>query len=340
MRFEFHRVWFVLAALALCTTQAWARVALVVGEPFGPFGTMMPVGHAGIYLDRVCAATATRLRPCEDGELGVVISRYHDLKKQKLDWLAFPAFRFFYGVDDARDVPRFVTKKMEAELRERYRQRYLAEILPARLGRDGREHPPAYGDWEEGIGAAFDRRLLVYSLESTPEQDARIMEMLNDRPNERRYNLGRHNCADFAAELLGVVMPGVLHRNVVGDFDMTTPKGLMRQLEAYGVAHPEADLRVYEVPQLPGTLRRSRPLRGSAETFVKTKRYVAALAVLQPELLLADWICYETKGKWTPKLAAKRLEPEDWRPLYRAEDYSPASTDSSTSSEASGFLAK
>ena len=31
-------------------------------------------------------------------------------------------------------------------------------------------------------------------------------------------------------------------------------------VDTYGHAHPELQLRVYEVPQIPGTLRRSRPL--------------------------------------------------------------------------------
>jgi len=277
-----------------------ASIGLVVGEPFGSFGTMMPVGHAGIYLDHLCAEGPTHLRPCNPGEPGVVVSRYHDLRATNADWMAIPAPVFFYGVDDPADVPTFVTASLETELRETYREQHLLSVVPSRMNRSGASVAPAYGDWEEGIGAAFDRRLFLYTVDTTPQQDAAILALLNEQPDRRRYSLRRANCADFAADVLGTVLPGAFHRAKVADFDMTTPKTLARQLDAYGHAHPEIHLRVSEIPQIPGTLRRSRPLRGGAETFVKTKRYLATLLVVQPEAILADWIVYEAKGKWTP----------------------------------------
>ena len=309
-------------ALLLIATSAHARIGLVVGEPFGSFGTMLPVGHASIYLDNLCADTPTHLRPCQPGEPGVVISRYHDLKSTHTDWIAIPAFTFFYGVDDPNNVPTFITPSSESELRETYRQDHLLDVAPDRIDKHGDLHPPRYGDWEEGIGAAFDRRLLVYTIATTPQQDAAILTLLNNDSNHRRYSLRRANCADFAANLLNVVLPeqhpAVLHRNLLADFDFTTPKNLSRRLDTYAQAHPDLDLQVYEIPQIPGTLRRSRPLRGSAETFVKTKRYLATVLVLQPELMLTDWIFYETKGKWTPGRDATLLSPNDWPFIHQS----------------------
>ena len=333
----------LLFAAFAATSPASARIGLVVGEPFGSFGTMMPVGHAGIYLDHVCAETPTQLRACRPGESGVVISRYHDLRTLNLDWMAVPAFTFFYGVKTADEVPTFVTPSAEAELRESYRQAHLLSVVPDRIDKHGVAHRPAYGDWEEAIGAAFDRKLFVYTLDTTPEQDAAVIAYLNSQPNERRYTLGRNNCADFAKNILALVLPAdqpsALRRNVVADFDMTTPKNLARDLDAYGKTHPEANLIAYEIPQLPGTLRRSRPLRGAAETFVKTKRYLFTLLVLQPELLLTDWILYQSKGRWKPGLDATTVQAGQLpQPMENA--YSPASTSSSTASEANGFRAK
>ena len=80
------------STVAAFVPVAHARIGLVVGEPFGSFGTIMPVGHAGIYLDHLCAASPLRLRPCMPGETGVVLSRYHDLRTRDLDWMAVPAF--------------------------------------------------------------------------------------------------------------------------------------------------------------------------------------------------------------------------------------------------------
>jgi hypothetical protein len=310
-----------ILAWALCATSftAHARIGLIVGEPFGSFGTMLPVGHASVYLDNLCADTPTHLRPCRPGESGVVLSRYHDLQTQKIDWLAFPAYTFFYGVSSPNEVPAYVTPRLEAELRESYRQENLLAILPTRLDKHGNPRPPPYGDWEEGIGAAFDRNLLLYSIRTTPEQDAELLAILNADPNRRLYTLGRHNCADFAANLLNVVAPGIYRRNVLADFDMTTPKNLARLLDAYGRANPAADLEVYRIPQLPGSLRRSRPTRGAAELLLKTKRYIVTLAVIQPEIALTDWIFYTARGRWTPGRDAIPVTPNDLSESFLAQ---------------------
>jgi hypothetical protein len=338
----------LLAILLTLSTAAHARVGLVVGEPFGSFGTMMPAGHAGIYLDHVCADTPTHLRPCRADELGVVISRYHDLRHPEIDWMATPASVFFYGVEEPSAAPQFMTASLEAELREAYRKAHLMDVAPDRIDRHGEAHAARYGDWDEGIGAAFDRRLFLYTIETTPEQDARILDLLNNAPDVRRYSLFRANCADFAAEVLNTVLPGTFHRNNIADFQMMSPKQDARLLQAYGEAHPEAGLRVYEVPQIAGTLRRSRPVRGAAETLIKTKRYLATLLVIQPEVVLGSWIIYETKGKYTVGLDAVTLAPRDEfgvrgaRSMEAAESgvYSPASTSSNTASDLSGLRAK
>ncbi|MGI4829848.1 MAG: hypothetical protein ACRYFU_16880 [Janthinobacterium lividum] len=304
----------VTALLLLASAlPARARMALIVAEPFGSFGTMMPEGHASIYLPDLCVETAVKLRPCQPGEPGAVVSRYHDLRHPELDWLAFPLPVFLYGTTNPGQIPRFMTARAEAEMREQYREQNLLDIIPDQTDRRGHIHKPPYGDWEEGIGAAFDRRLLMYGFDTTPEQDATMLAWLNDRPNRRAYTLGRANCADFAADLLRLALPpDTIHRNVLADYDMTTPKQLARLVGAYGAAHPELHPTVYDIPQLPGTLRRSRPIRGAAEQFLKTKRYLFALLVLQPEVILADWIVYERLGKWTPGLDASVIHPEDW----------------------------
>ena len=231
------RALFFCAILVAAATPAHARIALVVGEPFGSFGTMMPVGHASIYLDNLCAASPTQLRSCRPGEFGVVLSRYHDLRTRNLDWLAIPASIFFYGVADPGQVPTFVTPSFAAELRETYRQANLLDVVPNRIDRHGAIRPSRYGDWEESIGATFDRRLLVYSIATTLQQDAGILATLNSDPNRRRYTLRRANCADFAADLLSMVLPeqhpSILGRNVFADFDMTTPKNLARRFDFF-----------------------------------------------------------------------------------------------------------
>lgn len=302
----------ILAAVLGGTLRAHAGIGLVVGEPFGAFGTMMPVGHAGIYLDHLCAASPTTLRPCRDGEDGVVIARYHDLKATHTDWLAFPLNVFLYGVESPEDSPARMTRTGAAAMRERYREGNLENEVPDRIDRHGIAHPPKYGDWEEGIGATFDRNVYVYEVDTTPEQDAALLEQINAMSRRRRYSLGRANCADFAEDLLRTVMPHAFHRKVLADLDMTTPKTLARQMEDDAQKHPELNLRVYEAPQIPGTPPRSRPVRGAVESLLKTKRYLATLLVIQPEVPLVCWTIYEADGRWKLGHDAMPVTPEFW----------------------------
>ncbi len=296
--------------------MAHARMSLIVAEPFGSFGTMMPQGHTSIYFSDLCVETPVRLRPCHAGEMGAVVSRYHDLRHPDLDWMAFPLPVFLYGVTHPAEAELpFMTAARETEMRDSYWRDHLTAYIPARVDRHGQTKPPAYGDWEEGIGAAYDRRLLMYVFDTTAAQDAVMLRWLNDRPNQRRYTLTRHNCADFAADLLRIALPpATVHRNVPADFDMTTPKTLAREVDGYGVAHPELHVAVYEIPQLPGELRRSRPIRGAAESLLTTKRYMATLLIIQPEIILAAWIDYEKHGKWPLGQDAVAVAPDFWSP--------------------------
>lgn len=312
-----------IAGLLFASPLAHARMGLIVGEPFGSFGTMMPQGHASIYLADLCVETAIHLRPCRPGEPGAVISRYHDLRHPELDWMAFPLPVFLYGSpfyasqlngsQSASTTPPFMTAALEEQIRSAYRRQFLSEYIPDVVDRHGRSQPTIYGDWAEGIGSAFDRRLLMYTFDTTAAQDAAMLSWLNDRPNHRSYTLARHNCADFAADLLRLALPSdVLRRNVPADFDMTTPKTLAREVDRYGHAHPELHLAVYDIPQLPGSLRRSRPIRGAAESLLTNHYYLTTLLVIQPEIILADAIIYEKRGKFHIGDDARTLRPEEW----------------------------
>jgi hypothetical protein len=50
------------AVLMSIATPMYAALTVLVGEPFGRYGTMMPLGHTSIYLDRVCAGGPLHVR--------------------------------------------------------------------------------------------------------------------------------------------------------------------------------------------------------------------------------------------------------------------------------------
>ena len=285
-------------AVALLLAAALARPAqasltVLVGEPFGKFGTMMPVGHISLYLDRVCADGPVRLRMCRAGEApGVAIARLD--KIGDLDWIDSPIMTFLYGTERAEDVLPYATPEAVKAIRQKYRQANLLPWFP-----DGTETIKHNREWWETVGVAYSRKVYAYQLDTTREQDEAFVELMNADSNRHAYRLHKMNCADFVANAVNFFYPGIVRSNHVADFALMTPKQVARCVWTYGKEHPEANLKLYEIPQVPGTLRRSRPVRGSAEMIVKTKRYDVLLGMIQPELLAVCWITYLDRGRWS-----------------------------------------
>src|SRR5215467_8005869 len=116
-----------LIAACLITAQvSFAQAALLIEEPFGKFGEFTSTGHAAIYLSRVCAETPTKLRRCEAGENGVIISRY--ARVGGYDWVAIPIVPYLYAVDDLRSVPAQANSASVAALRNQYRREHLGDL--------------------------------------------------------------------------------------------------------------------------------------------------------------------------------------------------------------------
>ncbi len=302
------------AAFALCSVPARGSLTLLVGEPFGSFGTMMPVGHTAIYLDHLCADGPLKLRECHTDEpQGVVIARYHRIGQT--DWIASPVMQFLYATDRAEDVPKYMTPELAWEMRETYRGRYMEAIVP-----DGTEKDQATDEWWETAGVAYNRRVWGYQVNTTRDQDLAFMKTMNADANHHLYHLRKTNCANFAADMVNLYFPGTVTRgDHVADFGLMTPKHVARSLYEYGKAHPELQLRAIEVPQVPGSLRRSRPVRGAAESLLTTKRYLFTLIAIQPEVPVGLMALYLAHGRWSMDQHAERMGPQTFAPVVTAK---------------------
>jgi hypothetical protein len=272
------------------TLPAHASVAFLMEEPYGEFGAFNPTGHAAIYLNHVCAASPTQLRLCQQGELGVVISRYHRIDGD--DWLAMPLIPYLYAVDDVADVPTSVTKEDVTRIRDAYWREHLTSLAPP----DANGNPPK-GDWTQLVGASYDRRIHGFQMESTPDQDARIIAYFSDRSNKTHFNLFFHNCADFSKGVLDIYFPHSIHRNFIADIGITTPKQVARSLVKYGKHHPELQMTGFVIDQVPGTVKRSHGVDGVAESLVKSKKYLIPLVILQPEVAGGVVVSYLVDGR-------------------------------------------
>src|SRR5580693_2027355 len=100
---------------ALCCTHGHAQAALLMEEPYGVFGVLNPTGHNAIYFERICAETPVKLRRCQPGEMGVVISRYQGI--DGYDWVAIPLIPYLYAVENPADVSQHVNREIVGRLR-------------------------------------------------------------------------------------------------------------------------------------------------------------------------------------------------------------------------------
>jgi hypothetical protein len=262
----------------VCAVAARADVTLLLEEPFGTFGGMNPTGHAALYFSRVCAASPLSLRRCRAGEAGVVISRYH--RVAGYDWIAVPVIPYLYAVEHASQVPQEIEVKDVAALRDGYRRKHLEALAPDDA--DGTTPP---GDWIQLVGAAYDRTIYTFGIRTTEEQDDRLIETFNAQTNQNQFHLLSHNCADFVRQVINFYYPKAIHRSLSADVGITTPKQAAKCLVRYAKKHPDLQLSGYVIPQVPGSVPRSRPVRNVLEAVLKSKRYIvplAPLAILHP----------------------------------------------------------
>lgn len=307
---------------ALTCARGNAQAALLMEEPYGFFGTVNPTGHNAIYFERICAETPVKLRRCQPGEMGVAIARYQGVAGH--DWVAIPLIPYLYSVENAAEVPSRVDRETVIRLRNRYREAHL-QSLGSKLSPGNLVH----GGWTQLVGAAYERRIYVFRFQTTPEQDDALIEQMNAGPNRTRFNLLFNNCADFARVVLNGYFPRAFRRSVFPDAGMTTPKHIAYKLVRYARKHPETQLTVFVIPQIPGYRRGSRSNKGIDESFVTTL-YAVPIAFANPYLAGGLFVDYLVRGRYhlIPK-HPEVLGPEDFAALTApaASDENAASAD-------------
>src|SRR3984957_18089261 len=249
-----QRKWRVSSLLAVvvlaCASLSAASATLLLAEPHGPMGFFTATGHAALYLSGVCAETPVALRRCAAGETGVVLSRYDGIAGY--DWLAIPLIPYLYAVDRPEDVPLFADAKMAAFLRDSYRRKHLETIAP-----DDADGSSPGGNWYQLIGSSYDRTIYGFEIETTPNQDAALIRKLNSSPNRSRFHLLSRNCADFAKDVINFYHPKTLHRSLIADAGITTPKQISKLLVRFNAYHPDIAFSRLVIAQVPGSMPRS-----------------------------------------------------------------------------------
>jgi len=275
-RRSFTAVVFLL--LMWSSVQARASATLLLEEPYSVDGTFAGTGHVAVYLDRVCADTPFQLRRCKVGEQGVVLSRYHGIAGY--DWFAIPLVPYLYAVEQPEQVPLYADPKLVSFLRDQYRRKHFQQFIP-----DGADGGVPEGPWVQLVGSSYDRTSYAFEIETSAEKDDELIRNLNARNNVGMYKLLSSNCADFVKGIINFYYPGALHRGIVGDFGVTTPKQIAKCLMRFTKHHAELESAHYVIPQVPGTMKRSKPVRGVVESAFKAKKYMAPLLVWHPAIV-------------------------------------------------------
>ena len=274
-----------------CNAALWADATLFVQEPYGLFGAINPTGHASIYLSRVCAETPVVLRRCDPGEFGIVISRYRKLSGY--DWIAIPLVPYLYAVEDFASIPEEANRETVASLRDEYRRKHLGEIVP-----DGPGGQTPKGSWVELVGAAYNRKIYGFHIETTEAQDEYLISVLNSRKNKSHFNLFFNNCADFSRGILNFYYAGAIRRNYIGDVGITTPQQIVRSLILYAKRHPGLLLSAFFLPQIPGSRHPSHRVDGISAALVMSKKYILPLAAFQPWVACGIFAAYLANGRF------------------------------------------
>jgi len=255
--------------------KAGASATLLIEEPYGKLGFFTATGHSAVYMSGVCSQTPLILRRCAPGESGIVLSRYDGLRGY--DWIAIPLVPYFYAVERAEDVPLFADAKIVAFLRDRYRRKYLKDVVP-----DLPNGETPGGNWYELVGSSYDRTIYGFEIETSPEQDEALILKFNSSPNRSHFHLLTRNCADFAKDVINLYQPKALHRSYVADLGISTPKQMGKTLVQFSASHPELRLSRFIIPQVPGNIARSKAVHRVAGSFFKSKKYIVPISIANP----------------------------------------------------------
>lgn len=300
----------VLAALLFSTacTRSHAQAAMLMEEPFGFFGFLNPTGHDAMYFERICAETPVKLRRCAPGELGAVITRYQGIAHY--DWLVTPLIPYLYSVETAFEVPSRMDHEGVIRLRDKYHDAHLQT-----LGKD----VPRGGDrkrgWSQMVGAAYDRRIYVFRFATTEAQDDALIARLNSSENHTHFNLLTRNCADWTSDILNSYFPGTFHRSILPDGGITTPRQVSYKLARYARKHPETQLTMFDIRQVPGNRRHSHANKSIAMSLI-TSGYVVPFYFVSPYLVAGIVVDYVGWGRYPLDLkGAEVLTPPNMAPL-------------------------
>jgi hypothetical protein len=328
----FAAVVFFLFSLVFPQTVT-AHISLLLHEAIGGAGETTSAGHAAIYFSNICGDQEQGLRPCQPGEPGVVIAAYPDFGLvRKYEWIAVPLPFYLYGLANERDIPLYSNGKVRTLLRNSYRANFLKDAIA-----DTPTDAPRPTRWNQMVGVIYSRDVYAFTVATTKDEDKRFVESFNRRPNEGHFSTMYANCADFAAAVINTYFPKTIHRDLLNDFTMATPKATARQFAlSFARRHPERSLTIEKFSQVPGPIHRSFDNRNFSEQAFRSRKYLITEAILNQELLGAFVASYYLTAYFDVNAQHKRFCTRRLRDMQSVDQLPPTLP---SSKYVRGFLA-
>ena len=301
----------VLLFICLAASPVYADVGVLLNESLDTnLARITGSGHSAVYFSRICPESPVKLRLCRPDEQGSVISNYTTLgEDQPFEWNVVSLSTYMYGVEDPQNRPLFGSQKIKHALEERYRANFLAGYCESATCRTSGK-----AEWREMVGATLSRSIYIFVVETSLEQDGKLIAELNSLPNQNHFNGITRNCAEFSRRIINTYFPHAARADYLNDFGLITPKAIARSFTHYGDRHREAHLRVLHFAQLPGTIKRSTECRSGTEQLYHSKK------LLVPMILFAD---HELPFMAASYLLTGRFNPEhelEQHPTARSSD--------------------
>ena len=267
-----------------------------------PLESFTGSGHSAVYFSRVCPdSSPVRLRLCQPGEQGSVISNYISFgENQPFEWNIAPLSIYLYGVEDPKDRPLFASPKIKSVLEERYREKFLSDYCS-----DSPCVTSKNAEWREMVGATLTRGIYIFVVKTTVQQDLALIREFNSAPNINHFNGFRRNCANFTKQVMNTYFPHSTRSEYVIDFGMTSPKAVARSFSRYALHHPDSQFRVLHFAQVPGVIKLSTMPRDGFEQLYRTKKLLPPMIVFAYHELPFFVASYTLTGRFNPEREAE-----------------------------------
>ena len=304
--------WFT-ALLIMCAPAARADVGIALADPTHVGASeWTQAGHSSVYLSGVCAETPTKLRLCEPGEQGSILTTFPDFDEQfSYEWNAVPLSLYLYGSTDTDAMPLYASPALKRAQESAAANGELKQVCAGACPQI--QH--AY--WRDLINATASRDVYVFAVRTTREEDQDFVRRVNALPNRNHYRMTTHNCANFARDMVNRYFPHAVHRDLLNDLGMMGPKSAARSFTHYAARHRELGLYVLHFTQQPGIARRCGTARAGTETAFHEPKYLLPAALIgDHEVAGSFFVAYFLTGRFSLQHTYERFAatPSDPHP--------------------------